>query len=77
MQPTPVFLPGESHGQQSLAGYNPWGNKELDMTEHTHIPRSHEVPLFQSEFTVGKFTFTKKLLKILFRQSLATILNTS
>ena len=32
MQPTPVFLPGESHGQQSLAGYSPWGLKELDMT---------------------------------------------
>ena len=32
-QPTPVFLPGESHGQRSLAGYSPWGHKELDMTE--------------------------------------------
>ena len=31
--PTPVFLPGESHGQRSLAGYSPWGCKELDMTE--------------------------------------------
>ena len=26
-QPTPVFLPGESHGQRSLAGYSPWGPK--------------------------------------------------
>jgi len=32
-QPTPVFLPGEFHGQRSLAGYSPWGRKELDMTE--------------------------------------------
>ena len=32
-QPTPVFLPGESHGQRSLVGYSPWGHKELDMTE--------------------------------------------
>ena len=31
-QPTPVFLPGESRGQGSLAGYSPWGLKELDMT---------------------------------------------
>ena len=31
----PVFLPGESHGQRSLAGYGPWGFKELDMTEAT------------------------------------------
>ena len=32
-QPTPVFLPGEFHGQRSLAGYSTWGHKELDMTE--------------------------------------------
>ena len=25
--PTPVFLPGDSHGQRSLAGYSPWGHK--------------------------------------------------
>ena len=31
--PTPVFLPGESQGQRSLAGYRPWGLKELDTTE--------------------------------------------
>ena len=30
-QPTPVFLPEESHGQRSLAGYSPWGCKELDI----------------------------------------------
>ena len=28
-----VFLPGEFHGLRSLAGYNPWGRKESDMTE--------------------------------------------
>ena len=32
-QPTPVFLPGKSHGQRSLVGYSPWGHKESDMTE--------------------------------------------
>ena len=32
-QPTPVFLPGESHGQRSLAGYSPWGPIESDTTE--------------------------------------------
>ena len=32
-QPTPVFLPGESHGQRSLAGYSPWGDKESDSSE--------------------------------------------
>ena len=36
--PTPVFLPGEFHGQRSLAGYSPWGCKESDSTEQiTHI----------------------------------------
>ena len=34
-QPTPVVLPGESHGQRSLAGYSPQGRKESDMTEAT------------------------------------------
>ena len=34
-QPTPVSLPGEFHGQRSLAGYSPWGRKELDTTEVT------------------------------------------
>ena len=34
-QPTPVFLPGKPHGQRSLAGYSPWGRKELDTTEVT------------------------------------------
>ena len=38
MQPTPVFLPGESHGQRSLVGYSSWGRKELDTTDtHTLI----------------------------------------
>ena len=43
-QPTPGFFPGESHGQRSLAGYSPWGQTELDMTEQlstAHIVMSH------------------------------------
>ena len=35
-QPTPVLLPGKSHGQRSLVGYGPWGHKELDTTERLH-----------------------------------------
>ena len=34
-KPTPVLLPGESHGQRSLAGYSPYVRKELDMTKAT------------------------------------------
>ena len=36
-QPTPVFWPREFHGQRNLAGHSPWGHKESDMAEHTHI----------------------------------------
>ena len=32
-QPTPVFLPGESHGQRSVVSYSLWGHKESDRTE--------------------------------------------
>ena len=35
MAPTPLFLPGKSHGQRSLAGYSPWSPKESDTTEAT------------------------------------------
>ena len=35
LQPTPVFLPGKSHGQRNLADCSPWGCKEMDMTEVT------------------------------------------
>jgi len=52
-QPTPVFLPGEFHGQGSLVGYSPWGHKESDMTElliqqhcvYMSIPISQFIPL--------------------------------
>ena len=33
MATTPVFLPGKSHGQRSLAGHSPWGHKESDRTK--------------------------------------------
>ena len=33
LQPTPVFSPGNFHGQRSLVGYSPWGHKESDKTE--------------------------------------------
>ena len=34
-QPAPVFFPGESHGQRSLAGHGPWGRRQSDRTEVT------------------------------------------
>ena len=44
---TPIFLPGEFHGQRSLVGYSPWSHKELDTTEqlthtHTHTHNCYE-----------------------------------
>ena len=36
-QPTPVCLPGESHGQRSLVSYSPWGRKESDKTGWLHF----------------------------------------
>ena len=37
-QPTPPFLPGEFHGQRSLAGYSPWGHKRVRHDLATNIP---------------------------------------
>ena len=52
-QPTPVFVPGEFHGQRSLAGYSPWGRKELDTAErlslHTH---NQNFSMLQSEYNL-------------------------
>ena len=39
-QPTPVFLPGKSHGQGSLEGYSSWGHKEPDTTERLNNDNS-------------------------------------
>ena len=48
-QPTAVFLPGECHGQKSLAGYSPWSHKELATTEHTHT-HTHTHTVFMKCF---------------------------
>ena len=36
-RPTPVLLPGKSHGRRSLVGCSPWGHKESDRTEQLHF----------------------------------------
>ena len=38
-QPTPVSLPGKSHGQRGPVGYSPWGRKESDMAEQLNNNR--------------------------------------
>ena len=37
MAPTPVLLPGKSHGRRSLVGCGPWGREESDTTERLHF----------------------------------------
>ena len=49
MQPTPVFLPGESHGR-SLVGHSPWGRTESDMTERLNLLIMH------SKENLGEYT---------------------
>ena len=40
--PTPVLLPGKSHGQRSLVVYSPWGCKESDLTKVTQQQQQHK-----------------------------------
>ena len=51
-QPTPVFLPGKSHGQRSLAGRSPWSHKESDMTERPSM-QAH-TPYFRNILLLHK-----------------------
>ena len=50
--PTPVFLPGESHRQRSLAGCSPWGRKESDTTEQLNSSNSIKLrgPCIRAQF---------------------------
>ena len=52
--PTPVFLPGELHGQKILAAYSPWGHKELDTTKQ--LIRRH-INILRACFTIIDFFF--------------------
>ena len=52
--PLPIFLLGEFHGEKSLAGYSPWGHKELDMTEQ--LTHTQEVINYVVLNTKGIFT---------------------
>ena len=41
--PSPVFLPGESHGQRSLASYSPWGRRESELLSNGSCTHTHDV----------------------------------
>ena len=51
---TPVFLPGEFHGQRSLEGYSPWDLKELDTIEYLTLFFFFQVNIVEKR---GDFTF--------------------
>ena len=64
-QSTSVFLPGESRGQRSLAGYSPWGRKESHMTEVIHdLVRTHLVDKTQTGFKSATLILKEVLLWI-------------
>ena len=53
-QPTPIILPGESHGQRNLVGYSPCGYKESDTTEHTHTLIFHMLEHLEEKIKATK-----------------------
>ena len=55
-QPTPIFLPGESHGRRILVGYSPQGHKESDTTEQLHFNAG--IPFYQSLCRALSSTFS-------------------
>ena len=67
-QPTPLFLPGESHGQRSLAGYSPQGHTESNITEvtqHTSGYQEHLKPYIKvqekNNATIYRFKINAKI----------------
>ena len=53
-QPTPVLLPGKSHGQRSVVGYSPWGRKESDTTKWLHFHFDEKKWLIWKDPDAGK-----------------------
>ena len=62
-QPSPVFLPGESHGQKSLAGCSPWGHKRA---RHDLATKQQCIVIYKT-FNTGKII--ESLFRILFSQN--------
>ena len=71
-QPTPVFLPGESHGQRSLVGYSPWGHRESYTTEWLNLLYSVVIrsPSFEGEL----FSLSSGLNQLLLHLSSLSVL---
>ena len=65
-QPSPVFLPGKSHGQRSLAGYRPWGHKESIMTEQLSMHAHTKACSFKGEMNYKEYRTGTSPLKLSF-----------
>ena len=60
LQPIPVFMPGESHGEKSPAGYSPWGHKESDTTSQlNNNPSPWLVCQLPASYSFVTFIFNK------------------
>ena len=57
------ILPGESHGQRSLAGYSPWDCKELDMTEQLNNNKD-DIPLSSTRWKEGQRNILERGMKL-------------
>ena len=66
-QPSPVFLPGEFHGQRSLVGHSPWGHKGLDPTEWLTLSLSITTHIMHFGSTRNKFSFMEKKRTFLYK----------
>ena len=59
--PTPVFLPGEFHGQRSLTGYSPWDRRELEITEQLRLSLFFDKKVKALQAPLAKFYFLVSL----------------
>ena len=50
-QLTPIFVPGEFHGQRSLVGYSPWGHKEWDTAEPLSLHFILSIEIYSNSYT--------------------------
>ena len=65
-QPTPVFLPGKSHGRRSLVGYRSWGRKELDMMSNFTFTFFHFILFISVSLFASKIKLLWNCLSSLF-----------